>query len=128
MKQLQSIITIILFLVWILPLGTFIKPEKEKLACNGKRAICLCRHLLALQLSKAAKKTFLNNGGQVAKERQGTSSSSPSFMNVFAEHNVNFNRDAFYQDNQIVNSLLVIRPIDHVPRSAFFSQNKSVLV
>lgn len=35
-------LTALLFFIWILPLGYFIKPSQEKIACDGQRAICLC--------------------------------------------------------------------------------------
>ncbi len=44
MRFLISLLTTVLFLIWILPLGIFIKPSQEKIACNGQRAICLCSH------------------------------------------------------------------------------------
>ena len=36
---------IVLYFIWIIPLGAFIKPSQEKFACGGKRAICLCNHI-----------------------------------------------------------------------------------
>lgn len=38
-------LTALLFFIWILPLGIFIKPSFEKFACDGQRAICLCSHV-----------------------------------------------------------------------------------
>ncbi len=32
------------FILWILPLGFFIKPAQEKTACGGQRAVCMCSH------------------------------------------------------------------------------------
>lgn len=42
-KTALSFITIV-FVLWLLPLGVFIKPAQEKTACGGQRAICLCSH------------------------------------------------------------------------------------
>ncbi len=44
MKHFVSFFTIIVFFLWLLPLGVFIKASQEKIACGGKRAICLCSH------------------------------------------------------------------------------------
>jgi len=44
MKCLARTFTIIFFFAWLLPLGVFITPSQEKIACGGKRAICLCSH------------------------------------------------------------------------------------
>lgn len=43
MKPLVSLLSITLFILWILPLGFFIKPNQEKTACGGLRAVCMCR-------------------------------------------------------------------------------------
>ena len=42
MKKLLDTFLVISFILWILPLGYFIKPSQEKLACDGQRAICMC--------------------------------------------------------------------------------------
>ncbi len=33
---------VLTFFSWLLPLGIFIKPAQEKIACDGQRAVCLC--------------------------------------------------------------------------------------
>ncbi len=43
MKHPIILLTAVLFFIWILPLGFFIKPSQEKSACNGQRALCMCR-------------------------------------------------------------------------------------
>jgi hypothetical protein len=47
MRYLVSVLTALLFFIWILPLGFFIKPYQEKVACGGQRAICLCSNMQA---------------------------------------------------------------------------------
>jgi hypothetical protein len=42
MFRLSSIVTILCFFLWILPLGAFIKPSQEDTACGGKRAFHMC--------------------------------------------------------------------------------------
>lgn len=42
MSRLISIIVIGIFILWLIPLGVFISPSKEKLLCGGQRAVCLC--------------------------------------------------------------------------------------
>ncbi len=42
MRQFVCTLTLLLFFIWILPLGFFIKPSQEKQVCGGQRAICLC--------------------------------------------------------------------------------------
>ncbi len=47
MRRHAALLTICLFLIWILPLGIFIKPSQEKITCDGQRAICMCHHMEA---------------------------------------------------------------------------------
>ncbi len=54
MRKIIFSITALVFLIWILPLGIFIKPSQEKVACNGQRAICLCTHRLGKPVAKSA--------------------------------------------------------------------------
>ncbi len=46
MCMLRAVILFFMFcfFLWILPLGVFISPANEKMACDGQRAICLCSH------------------------------------------------------------------------------------
>jgi hypothetical protein len=58
MRYLVSALTVLLFFIWILPLGIFIKPSQEKIACAGQRAICLCS-----QASSKIKSSPINGYG-----------------------------------------------------------------
>jgi len=42
MRRFFALLTVILFFIWLLPLGIFIKPSQEKIVCDGQRAICMC--------------------------------------------------------------------------------------
>ena len=46
MKRIFPLFLLISFILWILPLGVFIKPSLEKLACDGQRAMCMCRVMM----------------------------------------------------------------------------------
>ena len=73
------------FLVWILPLGVFIKPWQERVACGGQRAICLCSHRTAKPQNKVVEKISLKiNGSSVQKEEGSTGGVSHFFL---VQHN-----------------------------------------
>ncbi|MCA9408094.1 MAG: hypothetical protein KC733_05355, partial [Candidatus Omnitrophica bacterium] len=77
MQRFLSIVILVLFFIWILPLGAFIKPNQEKKACHGRRAICLCSHLIAKQLAKMADKVLLKQGhSSTEKESSGSPENS----------------------------------------------------
>ncbi|MCA9401255.1 MAG: hypothetical protein KC713_06485 [Candidatus Omnitrophica bacterium] len=109
-----DITILVIFLIWILPLGIFIKPDMEKKACNGRRAICLCRHLITKQLAKQGvpllKNMSLSSDG-------GMSSMSPKYLVArklplpSLDYSFNIEKSDFnYKDSCIDN-------IEHVPRT-----------
>jgi len=42
MKKWLVLFLAVSFILWILPLGVFIKPSQEKIVCDGLRAMCMC--------------------------------------------------------------------------------------
>ena len=114
MRKRIAAITLLLFFIWILPLGVFIKPSQEKLACDGQRAFCMCHHLLAKQLAKMAGQILLKNGGAPDKE------SSTAANSHFLPHTGVYTRaaasTALYMDKTALYSLLVPRMAEHVPK------------
>ena len=42
MKRFLILFLALSFIIWILPLGYFIKPSQEKFVCDGQRAMCMC--------------------------------------------------------------------------------------
>lgn len=104
----------ILFIVWILPLGAFIKPEQESEACNGRRAICLCSHLLGKALDKQLGKVLLKQyAGGLQKEN---ASSSPDFVLPRIVKNSDSRMIRFQDLNEDIHSFLYIASVEPVPR------------
>lgn len=91
MKKLLSISITFIFLIWILPLGAFIAPAKEGLACAGQRAICLCSHLLAKAQNGIKAKQLIINSSAPQKENTGAEN-----LYLFPSLNVNHSPGAFH--------------------------------
>lgn len=69
MRFSVSSLTMLLFFIWILPLGFFIKPSQEASACGGQRAVCLCSHTDAKAAkAKVAGFGFQQGGASANKE------------------------------------------------------------
>jgi hypothetical protein len=47
MRKVVSLFITLAVLVWLMPLGAFIKPSEEKSACGGKRAFHMCSMMQA---------------------------------------------------------------------------------
>ena len=115
MSRHFSCLILILFVVWILPLGAFIDPAKEKLACDGQRAICLCHHRLIKQQDSRSGKLLIKIPAGTEKENS-PGSLSPDFLlaqlkKIFSKENIFGFEQAHTQY-----SLLIIRSIEHVPK------------
>ena len=72
MQRAVSSLLVIFFILWILPLGYFIKPSQEKVACDGQRAICMCCCHMFKKTSNSPGKVMLSGA------TQGTSKEAPS--------------------------------------------------
>lgn len=68
MRRSIVFLTAALFFIWILPLGFFIKPSQEKIACDGQRAICLCSTTQAKVKSNAVEGFGLKANSGTNKE------------------------------------------------------------
>lgn len=117
MRHFANIVVIVIFLVWILPLGIFIKPEKEEKACNGQRAICMCSKMKArmAKMAKMAEAGFLQAGTNVNKEKN-SSSMSPDYL-VSLKKFQSTSQSSFNEDvSEIIYQFILPDVIDHVPK------------
>ncbi len=117
MRRFIGFLTVLLFFIWILPLGIFIKPSQEKVACDGQRAICLCSHLIAKQEAKNAGKTIYKGSGAAQKEQNGPGGSSHHFLVAQKKNQINRQLSLYHQQQSFLYSLLVVRSIEHVPKA-----------
>jgi hypothetical protein len=117
MKQITALSTIILFFVWILPLGVFIRPSQEKLACGGRRAVCLCSHMDPQSKAKPAQGCSLQANPN-ANEEANASANGPG----------QYYLAAYLSSQEILNTFILheslaspyhtpsLDPIEHVPK------------
>lgn len=76
MRKFVSSLSVITILVWVLPLGVFIKPSQEKTVCGGKRAFHMCHMAKASATSQnESTKITLNTAGQSGQEKEKGGSS-----------------------------------------------------
>ena len=114
MKRFIGILTSILFVVWLLPLGVFIAPSEEKIVCGGKRAICLCSHRPDKTKAehKAEAPSYQSGSAQVHELASGVTHPFESFdfdLNVISKPNA---LNSFLFNYSFRNT----PRIDHVPK------------
>lgn len=145
MHKIIGSLTALLFFIWILPLGVFIKPSQEKKICGGQRAICMCSHMMTKQTAPApsqppletieekrsearsmtstrrsiqdAGKTILKVGSDTQNSVKGSSSASQDFLLETGEDLLSRKITLYFQQRSIFHSFLFVRTIDHVPRT-----------
>jgi len=116
MKKLPAVLIIVSFIFWILPLGVFIKPSLEKLACDGQRAMCMCHALVFKSSDKAM------GPGMILKAAPSTNKENPSgSSNYFVSakpiimlklHSASiFDNQIFYYKNPFLS------PLETVPKA-----------
>ncbi len=114
---LPSLIAI-LFFIWILPLGFFIKPSQEKMACNGQRAICLCTHTKAKVKNNPIAGFGLKASSEHNKEANASSGGAGHY---YVAHQLSimdiFNKYPFTQTTLLVARNPFLNSIEHIPKA-----------
>jgi hypothetical protein len=95
MKRSIASFLIIGFILWVLPLGVFIKPSQEKFACDGQRAMCMCHIFMpkspdnamesgaALKAGSSANKENASGGGNYFVSAKPTLALNSPFASFF---------------------------------------------
>jgi hypothetical protein len=117
MRKSIWIITVILFFIWILPLGVFVLPSREKMFCGGKRAICLCSHLITKQAAKQTRETVYKGSAETQKEHNGPGGANHHFLLIRRNNPTHQYPASHIQQQAFFYSLLVCRSVEHVPRA-----------
>lgn len=97
-------------------MGAFIKPDQEKKACNGQRALCMCSKFMAKQAAKNAGKKVYKGSGAAQKLKDGPGGASHHYLLSQMKDRIQRLVSSYPQDFSLQYSLLVIRTIDHVPK------------
>ena len=77
MKRWLALFLLTSFILWILPLGCFIKPSQEKMACDGQRAMCMCSVMMG---HKAVDKAMAGISLKAASPSKENSSSAGNYF------------------------------------------------
>jgi len=114
-RRLILSLTVVLFLIWILPLGYFIKPSQEKIACDGQRGICMCCCHIFKKVSPG--KVMLSCSTQgTSKEASSSGGASNYFLSTVFVTPVFDLRSSQWGSPIQFPSLFFIRSIESVPK------------
>jgi hypothetical protein len=113
MLRLKIIFILFFFLFWLIPLGAFIKPYQETLACGGQRAICLCLH--HFQKSSDGQKVVLVNPGTPKETSPG--GASHDFITEKIKSVVSLRSATFEYSTTLPKFPFFIKAIEHIPKA-----------
>ncbi len=106
------------FCLWLIPLGQFIKKDRQEQACGGQRAICMCLAKGFKKTSNGPVKFTITTNTDSANQKE--SSGSGGAGNYYVSTDVaksSLPALAFHFDSLAsLPSLLFIRNIEHVPK------------
>jgi hypothetical protein len=116
MLRLRNILVVIVFVLWILPLGVFIKPTDEKKVCGGQRAICLCSHIIKGKDDRS-KKIILAHPPSPEKENAPSGGNNGQFLAVNVNNPNPLLSAKLLHHTPNLYSLIVCKSIEHVPKA-----------
>jgi hypothetical protein len=114
MKSLVVSCTVLLFFVWLLPLGVFIKPSQEKVVCDGQRAICMCHAFVPKASDKAMEPGINLKAG--ASSNKENSSAGNYFVSVKPAVILNLHLKSLFQNQFFPYKSPFLVLLEHVPK------------
>ena len=117
MQRAVSSLLVIFFILWILPLGYFIKPSQEKIVCDGQRGMCMC----SVHFAHKSPSNPLNGITSINPNANKEAPSSGGGAGNYFESNlsvISVVHSSILPDFHVefIPSLQFISPIEHVPR------------
>ena len=117
MRYLVSILTAMMFFIWILPLGVFIKLSQERTVCDGQRAMCMCHAMVIKEKSNGSGKPILVHNSGSNKEAASSGGGVNQFLAYLTINSMNDQISKHFESPEHFSSLLLVRNIEHVPKA-----------
>ncbi len=80
MRKLTASFAALAMLLWVLPLGNFIKPSQEKSACGGGRAFHMCSMMSKARPVSDTGKIAFTNASSVEKTAKSSASAGNDLL------------------------------------------------
>jgi len=115
MSKLTTSLLLTSFILWILPLGIFIKPSQEKFACDGQRAMCMCRVMMHKSSDKVITGIVLKVGTSTNKENSSGGASN-YFMSAKQIIVPNLKSTLFFKNQKLYYINPCLNALEYVPK------------
>ncbi len=114
MKKLLPSFLLVSFILWILPLGYFIKPSQEKTACDGQRAMCMCHAMVPKVSSKAMEHGIMLKAGASANKEN--SSAGNYFISAKSAVVLNLHAASIFKNQYLCYKNPFLAALEYVPK------------
>jgi hypothetical protein len=117
MKKILTSLILLGFILWILPLGYFIKPSMEKLACDGQRAMCMCRCMLGHRsVDRAMEAGVVLKTGSSSNKENSSGGSSNYFVSAKSAAVLNVHAVSVFENQFLTYKNPFLASIEYVPK------------
>jgi hypothetical protein len=117
MKKLLAALIVISFILWILPLGYFIKPSQEKLVCDGQRAICMCYMVGHKSPDKAMEPGIALKAGSSSNKENSSGGGANYFISTKPIVALNLQFASFFKDQYLCYKNPFLTSLEPVPKN-----------
>jgi hypothetical protein len=115
MKRALSLFLLVSFILWVLPLGVFIKPCQEKLLCDGQRAMCMCCMMKPKASDKAMEAGIVLKAG-TSSNKENPSGGGNSFVSAKPALVLNSPFASFLDDQHLCYKTPFLAAVEYVPK------------
>jgi hypothetical protein len=117
-RFLISLSLSLIFFTWLLPLGVFIKPAQEKMACGGQRAICLCHQTISKTTHQPMEQgaSFRGAGSSPKQEASSSGGANHSYLAVLLRQVVTTQLAAVVEQQYLSYKNPYLATLEHVPK------------
>ena len=112
---MAALFLVLSFILWILPLGYFIKPSMQKLACDGQRAMCMC-HAFIHKITDKAMEAGLAFKSVPASNKENPSSGNNYFVSARPAITLNLKFPSVFADQHFCYKNPHLVPLDTIPK------------
>jgi hypothetical protein len=116
MKRILISFLVIGFILWILPLGYFIKPSRQALACDGQRAVCMCRVMMPKSSDKAMESGLALKAGSSANKENSSGGGANYFVSAKPAVNIHLRSASIFEDQYFSYNNPFLAAVDYVPK------------
>ncbi len=116
MKRSLSSFLLVCFVLWVLPLGFYIKPSLQKLACDGQRAICMCHAFVFKTSDQAMEPGIALKPGASTNKENASGGTSNNYISLKPAVILNLQQASFFETQYFSYKSPFLAALEYVPK------------